>query len=70
LEESIVDLVLMSSDMEELFVSLNIDDESKKVITKVAPKKSGRLRITESDHNTMVAKYAIKWRSNERKVKK
>ena len=69
LEESIVDLLLISSDMEELFLTLNIDDERKNVITKGAPKKSGRIRITESDHNTMVGKYDIKWRSNEIKVK-
>ena len=69
IEESIVDLVLMSSDMEELFLSLNIDDKRENVITKVAPKKSGRIRITESDHNTMVGKFGIKWRSTEIKVK-
>jgi hypothetical protein len=63
-EESSIDLVITSSDMIEHLVSLEIDEERKHVITKLASKK-GQMSKVESDHNVLISKFNLKWHTTK-----
>ena len=51
-EESAIDLVLISSDMMAYLVEMQIDEARKHVLTKMTKTKSG-VKVKESDHNVI-----------------
>ena len=59
IEESIIDIVLVSSDMLENTVKMNIDEDRKYVLTKVTKTKKG-LKVQESDHHTILTEFNLK----------
>ena len=65
-EESVIDIVLYSNDMENLFMSLNVDEEKKHVLKSIRKTKKG-IKIKESDHNVLVTEF--KCEVKEEKVK-
>lgn len=60
IEKSAIDLVIVSSDMVEYIVSLQIDEARKNVLTKVTKNKKGDVKIQESDHNILETSLNIK----------
>ena len=56
IEESSIDLVIISFDLVNDLVSLHVDDERKHVLTKVT-----RTTKVESDHNVLVSKFNFSW---------
>ena len=66
IQESTIDLVVISSDMVDNLVSIQIDEDKEKVLTSVTPTKHGVVRH-ESDHNSIETEFNIKWEDkNER----
>ena len=65
-EESIIDFIFISPDLETEFESLVIDEERKHVLTKVVKTKKGTKKV-ESDHNVLVSKLKFDWNKNIRK---
>ena len=63
-EESVIDIVLVSSDMIENLVKMKIDEAKEHVLTKVTKTKKG-FNIKESDHNTILTEFNIKLDVNE-----
>ena len=63
-EESVIDIVLVSSDMMENLVEMKVDEAKEHVLTKVTKTKKG-LKIKESDHNTIVTEFNLKLDANE-----
>ena len=61
-EKSIIDFVIVSNDLVTDILSMMIDDERKHVLTKLTKTKYG-IQKKESDHNTIVTKLNIKWKS-------
>ena len=55
-EKSCIDFVLFSSDLNNDFKSLIIDDERKHVLTKIKMTKHGVVK-KESDHNVLIAEF-------------
>ena len=51
-EESVIDVVLLSHDMMKHFVSFHVDEDKKHVLTRVTNTKKG-VKIKESDHNVL-----------------
>ena len=58
LEESVIDFVLISSSLEANLMSCHIDSERKNVLTKFT-----RNNITESDHNSIITKFWLSWKT-------
>ena len=58
LEQSVIDFVLISSDMVSQLVSCHVDSERKHVLTKITKKKQ-----IESDHNSIITRFNIKWQN-------
>ena len=52
-EESAIDVVLVSADLEDELKSLNIDEERKYALTKITKNKKGKETKTISDHNIL-----------------
>ena len=67
-EESRIDLVITSPDMNEHLVSLEIDDERKHVITKLANNRDSTTKV-ESDHNVLITKYKLNWHRSKKHEK-
>ena len=59
-EESIIDHVLVSEDLEEQLDSVEIDEEKHHSLTKIVKAKDG-IKIKASDHNPILTKIKIKW---------
>ena len=55
-ERSCIDLVIFSSDLNDSFKSLHIDEERKHVLTRIQRKKTG-IVIKESDHNVLLTEF-------------
>ena len=55
-EQSVIDIVLFSSDMSNHLVSVHIDEERKHVLTKIHKTKNG-IKVKESDHNTILTEF-------------
>ena len=55
-EESAIDYIILSQDMESAFMSLYIDETKKFSLTSCARTKKGTI-IKESDHNTLLCKF-------------
>ena len=65
-EESIVDFILMSRDMEQYLMNIQIDEERKHVMTKVTRTKQS-VNVKESDHNTILSRFELKWKGKNKK---
>ena len=68
-EESTIDFVLMSTDLESEIDSIIVDDKRAHVLTKLAKTKS-EVKKVESDHNSIVTKFKIEWKnlSDQRRI--
>ena len=62
-EESVIDFVLVSSDMAQDIIKMEIDEERKHVLTKVTKTKNG-VKIKESDHNVLITEFNLKTKPN------
>ena len=67
-ESSAIDFVIISSDMIDDFMSLQIYEEKKFSLTSVARTKKGT-KCQESDHNTLISKFNIKYNPHIKKHK-
>ena len=59
-EESVIDHVVFSEDLENDLESIKIDEERNHVLTKLVKTKKGTKK-TLSDHNPIISKFNIKW---------
>ena len=64
IEESVIDFVIVSSDMVTHIESVHIDEEKIKVLTSITHTKNGVVK-KESDHNSIETKFNIKWEKKE-----
>ena len=64
-----MDIVLISSDIEDQLISMNIDEEQNFVLTKIVKKYNGEVKKTESDHNIIETEFLIKITYNTCKPK-
>ena len=55
-EESIIDIVAFSHDMVKQFVSFEVDETKKHVLTKITKTKRGSKK-KESDHNVLITEF-------------
>ena len=65
-EESVIDFVLISNDLEEHMTKCHIDEEKNNVLTRIIKTKDGPKR-KESDHNSIITSFKIEWTEIERK---
>ena len=65
IEESVIDLVIVSADMVKYIESVHIDEEKLKVLTSFTHTQKGVIK-KESDHNSKETRFNIEW---EKKVK-
>ena len=64
IEESIIDIVLVSNDMMAHLVEMKVDEDRKYVLTKVTKTKKG-IKVQESDHNTILTEFNLKLNKTE-----
>ena len=67
-EESVIDLVLFSNDMNEYFVALTVDEEKKHGLKRIRKTKNG-IKIKESDHNVLVTEFNCNMKDQAQKEK-
>ena len=60
IEESVIDFVLISSDLVQKLVSINIDEEKNNVLASVTNTKKGVI-THESDHNSIITEFNLTW---------
>ena len=63
-ENSVIDLLMFSSDLKENLVSLKVDEKREHVLSKVIKTKKGP-KIQESDHNPIIAEFDLKLKDSE-----
>ena len=66
-ERSVIDLVIMSSDMTQHVENIHFDEERVDVLTKNVKLNNG-ICLTKSDHNIITTKLNISWTTNKAKV--
>ena len=59
-EESVIDFVIISDDIESSVESLLIDEKQQHGLTKIVKTKKG-VKITQSDHNVLITRLKIGW---------
>ena len=62
-EESIIDFVLATEDMEDLIENMVVDEERKFVLSRYTKTKAG-VKAKESDHNSIVTTIKTSWNKN------
>ena len=67
-EESIIDFVIVSPDLEQELKSLVVDESRKHVLTKITNTKKG-IRKQESDHNVLISKFQFSWSKNIKRAR-
>ena len=67
-ESSTIDFIIMSNDLVEQVVSVTTDEEKINCLTSIVKSKAG-VKITKSDHNTIITKLNISWDKNVKKDK-
>jgi hypothetical protein len=67
-EKSVIDIVLISSDLIETLVGLEIDETRKHVLTRMRKTKNGYSK-KESDHNVLVTKFKSEFQCHNNKEK-
>ena len=65
IEESVIDLVIVSSDMVNQIKSVHIDEDKIKVLTSITRSKKGVVK-KESDHNSIETIFNIQWVKKEK----
>ena len=68
-EESVIDLVIISDDLDDDLESLKIDENREHVLTSIKNTKRG-IKIKESDHNVLITQFKRSFRVNEKNNKK
>ena len=63
-ERSLIDLVLLSSDVMDHLVNIEVDEARKYVLTKVVKKKNG-IRLQKIDHNPILTEFALKMETSK-----
>ena len=58
-EESIIDLVIVSDDLVNDLIYVDIDEKRDNVLTRIT-KSKGKVTVMESDHHTIISKLNIK----------
>ena len=66
IEESIIDFVIISADLVNDIEEMVID-EKKEIALTVVKKSKGQIKVTTSDHNTILTKFCIDWTDNTMK---
>ena len=64
LEQSAFDIILLSVDMLDNLVDIEIDENRKYVLTKVIKNKKG-LKVQESDHNPIISEFKLELKQAE-----
>ena len=67
-EESIIDFVLMSEDLVEDFIEMEIDEKKEHALVKITHQK-GNVRKITSDHNVLLSKFKLKSMKKKPKAK-
>ena len=67
IERSVIDFVIVSSDLVKHIKNIHIDDKRINVLTKNVKTKEGTI-TTKSDHNIIETKFNIKWSRRSSKV--
>ena len=60
-EKSVIDFVIVSNDLKQNVIKMEIDEDRKHSICKITKTKAG-VKVTESDHNTIITKMKMKWK--------
>ena len=60
-EESVIDLVIVSDNIAQVIEQVEIDEERKYVLTKYTKTKKG-VKITESDHHSIITRIKANWK--------
>ena len=68
-EESVMDLVIISNDLDDDLESLEIDENREHVLTRIKKTKQG-IKRKESDHNALITTFKRNFRVNEKTNKK
>ena len=59
-EESIIDLIIVCENMEEIITKVTFDEDRKYVLSRYTKSKKG-ITIKESDHNSMITQIKTEW---------
>ena len=65
-EESIIDLVLISRDLLEIVEHLLIEENKDHALTRIS-KNKGKVVVKESDHNSLISRLNVVWRREMKK---
>ena len=65
-EQSIIDYVLISEELENHMIGCFIDDKREHVLTKISKTKKQGIKRTESDHNSITTKFNLKVNEREK----
>ena len=65
-EESTIDFVIVSRDLAEIVKNMIIDEERKHVLARITKSKQ-KVNIVESDHNTILTEFTLKWNEGDGK---
>ena len=68
-EQSTIDFVIISQDLEEFVDMVNVDEERNHVLSKVTKNKTGVTKSTVSDHNVIETDMKIRWNNSSLKQK-
>ena len=67
-EESVIDLVLFSSDLNKHLAGILVDEKRNHVLTRITKSKRG-IKVKESDHNVIITEFDCKTKDREENVK-
>jgi hypothetical protein len=67
-EQSVIDIVLFSSDIHKNMLSMHIDEERKHVLTSIRKSKKG-VKVKESDHNVIITEFNFKMKESRNNAK-
>ena len=67
-EESVIDLVLVSSELGQLTKSVQVDEEHKYALTRITKTKKGVV-TKRSDHNTIITDLEVVWNKGVKQEK-
>ena len=68
IEESVIDFLIVSNDLVKEVKELVIDEQKDHALA-VVKRKNDIVKVTTSDHNTLLTTFMLEWRKSERKEK-
>ena len=68
IEESVIDFVIFSNDMNKHFIKMHIDEERHHVLKRIRKTKKGP-KVKESDHNVLISEFNYKVNRKEKEEK-